>query len=75
MSFLQRWFDQRQIEALVVGKQTPDAAEENAAVMGPLREADASTEAAKAAASAAASNQDKADSPPPTDLNSFLESV
>ena len=93
MPTFHRWFDQRQIEALVTGKKVLEKDEEGAP-MGPRNEgggvrtaaataaaaeaAAAAEEAAEAAAAAGASataTLKRADSPPPTDLNSFLESV
>lgn len=91
MLYTHRWFDQRQIEALVTGKEVL-AKDEEGPSMGPRNEgggvrtaaaaaaaAEAAADAAEAAeaaeAAAATAGLKRADSPPPTDLNSFLESV
>lgn len=77
-----RWFDQRQIEALVAGKEVADKEEKQNGpdnFQQPQRQQEAED---KEGASGENKEEDMGpllqgvpDSPPPTDLNSFLESV
>ncbi|CAM9158163.1 unnamed protein product [Scytosiphon promiscuus] len=76
-----RWFDQRQIEALVAGKEVPDNEEKQ---NGPenFQQPQRQQEERGGVANGETKEEDMGpllqgvpDSPPPTDLNSFLESV
>lgn len=66
-----RWFDQRQIEALVMGKFVADK-EEVGSAAGGVTVIDS---IAQSEAQSDGDDDGDDDSPPPTDLNSFLESV
>ena len=66
-----RWFDQRQIEAIVMGAQVIGKEEEDKCTAGTMARKDVLGETAKAYQDVPS----REDSPPPSDLNSFLASV
>lgn len=70
-----RWFDQRQIEALVMGKFVADKEEVGSAAGGVTVIDSIAQSEAQSDGDDDDDGDGDGDSPPPTDLNSFLESV